>query len=318
MLERLITFILGLGLAVVSSGCISLDLAGGSGPLREREIRRDVLSWSKILVVPIEGEIEGRDRAFSRGTTPSDVRAMLERAAEDRRIRAIVLRVDSPGGEVTATDLVHHDLRRFRAETGIPVFASIQSMGTSGAYYVSAAADEIYSHPTAVVGSIGVIARVPNLSGLADKVGYRQVTFKSGANKDLADPLKDMTPEQRAMLQRMVDGMHERFVGAVVAGRDAYTSADQLRPVADGRIFTPQEALDAHLIDGVAYLDDVIERAKTAAGVSRVRVVTYSRSHRPDRTLYSMLAPKLSLIDFDLEALFGGRTGFFYLWSPTD
>ena len=177
---RRILFSLCFGvLAVGLTGCVSLDIQDIVSPsLKEHEISRDSsFARNKILVIDISGLIRsGQGHGlFARYTTPNSIKAILNKAASDERIRAVVLRIDSPGGEVTATDVVYHDILAFKEQTGIPVYASIMSLGTSGVYYVGATADEIYSHPTSIIGSIGVIARFPQLGKLADKIGVGQI-----------------------------------------------------------------------------------------------------------------------------------------------
>ena len=317
ILSSLCFGVLAMGLA----GCFSVDMRGVLSPsLEEHEISRDGLfTRDKILIIDISGLIRSGQSSgfFSRNTTPKSIKAILNKASDDRHIRAVVLRIDSPGGEVTATDVVYHDILAFKERTGIPVYASIMSLGTSGAYYVGATADEIYSHPTSIIGSIGVIARVPQLAELADKIGYSQIILKSGKNKDLGDPLTKMPEEQQAILQNTIDSMHERFLEVVVKNRPGFQTKDELRPIADGRIYTSEEALRVELVDGIAYLDEVIAKAKLSAGLDRARVVTYNHSAGHDSNIYSKLPLQVNLLNIDLKNILGdGLPGFHYLWMP--
>ena len=311
--------ILGIGL----TGCISVDLLEIMAPsLKEHEISRDgPYTKNKILIVDISGLIrsgEGRD-LFARSTTPNSIKAILNKAASDKNIKAVVLRINSPGGEVTATDIIHHDILGFKEEAGIPVYATIMSLGTSGAYYIGMAADKIYSHPTSIVGSLGVMARVPQLTELADKIGYSEIIFKSGKNKDLGDPLKKMDKEQRIIFQNMIDSMYERFLEIVVENRPGYDTKDALRPIADGRIYTPEEALRIQLVDGIAYLDEVIAKAKHAAGLENAKVITYSHRTSYHGSIYSKLPTQVNLLSINLRNIFGdSQAGFHYLWMPAD
>jgi protease-4 len=321
MYGRILTALCFAPLVVALTGCVSVDMLDVLSPsLKEHEISRDGrLASSKVLVIDISGLIRSgkHNGLFARHTTPSSIRAILDRAASDKHIKAAVLRIDSPGGEVTATDIVYHDILAFKKRTGIPVYASIMSLGTSGAYYVGAAADEIYSHPTSIVGSIGVIARVPQVAKLADKIGYSEVVFKSGKNKDLGNPLLRMPEEQRIIFQNTIDSMHERFLDVVVKQRPGYESKDELREIADGRIYTPEEALRTKLVDGIAYLDEVIAKAKLSAGLEKARVVTYNQSAGHNSNIYSKLPMQLNLLNIDVRNLLGdGQPGFHYLWMP--
>jgi protease-4 len=192
------------------------------------------------------------------------------------------------------------------------------------------AADRVYAQPTSVVGSIGVIARLPQASALAEKIGYSELVFKSGEMKDLANPLRAMTEPERAVCQGLVLALYERFVAAVLAGRPAFKTAADLQPVADGRVFTAAQAQELKLIDDVAYLPDVIAKAKAAAGLRTAAVVTYGRGPAPDATIYSAGggAPpvgvgarggsgQVNLVNLDLSALVARlQPGFYYLWQP--
>ena len=191
------------------------------------------------------------------------------------------------------------------------------SLGTSGGYYVGASADEIYSHPTSIIGSIGVVARVPQLAKLADKIGYSEIIFKSAKYKDLGDPLRKMPEEQQVILQNTIDSMHERFLEVVVKNRPGYQTKDELRPIADGRIYTPEEALRVELVDGIAYLDEVIAKAKLSAGLKNARIVTYNHTAGHDSNIYSKLPMQVNLLNIDLRNIFGdGLPSFHYLWMP--
>jgi protease-4 len=311
-------------LAMGGTGCISLDLMGTvSASLQEDEISRDGYFVSdKILLVDISGLIRSGEGSgfFTRYTTPDSIKAVLNKALLDEDIKAVVLRINSPGGEVTATDIIHHDILSFKEETGIPVYAAIMSVGTSGAYYIGASADKIFSHPTSVLGSIGVIARVPQYGELANKIGYSEVIFKSGKNKDLGDPLRELTAEQQVIFQDMIDSMHERFLGIVVQGRPGFETREDLRSIADGRIYTPEEALRLKLIDDIAYLEEVIEKVKVSAGLESASVITYSHHAGYDSNIYSKLPTQMNLLNIDLDNVFGGfggsQAGFHYLWMP--
>ncbi len=323
MYNRALVFLCFSLLAIGQVGCLSIDLSKiGSPSLTEHEISRDgVFTQGKILIVEISGQIRSSERRslFGRDTTPDAIRAILNKAAQDDDIKALVLRINSPGGEVTATDVIYHDLRAFRERTGMPVHAAIMSLGTSGAYYIAASANEIYGHPTSIIGSLGVIARIPQYGELADKVGYGEVVFKSGKNKDLGDPLQEIDEEQRVIFQGMIDSMYERFLDVVVENRPGYATRDELRPIADGRIYTPEQARAFGLVDGIAYLDEVIEKAKRAAGLEKAKVITYSHRGGDQSNIYSRLPTQLNLLNIDLGSLLGEtQAGFHYLWMPGD
>lgn len=327
-----------LTLLVVTSGCATVDVASLLQPKLAEHTVVEADSWTrnKIALIDLGGVISNSDGGLLSGgdrVTPERIKAALARAEADSRVKAVVLRIDSPGGDATASDLIQHEIAAFRARTGRPVLASIQGMGCSGGYYAACGADQIAIAPTGITGSIGVIARFPQLTRLADKVGYDEVIIKSGPMKDMGNPLAEMSPDTRAVLQATIDSMYGRFLDVVVAARPAFASRDALRPVADGRIYTADQALANGLVDKVAYLDEVLADAKAAAGIRDARVVSYLYGDGTDANVYSRTgvgggaggvgglgralrgAP---LVNLDLTQLFGaGHGGFYYLWMPT-
>ena len=187
------------------SGCINVDLLGaGGGPLVEETLDGD--GGDKILLVEISGVIDDGRRQESifgsdAAATVFDVRAVLDEARDDDDIRAVLLRIDSPGGRATASDLIHEEITRFKQERSVPVFAQLMGVAASGGYYVAVAADEIVAHPTTITGSIGVIFQGFNAAGLIDKIGVEDQTIVSGERKDAGSPLRRMSADERAMMQ---------------------------------------------------------------------------------------------------------------------
>ena len=314
-------------LAAVLCGCASVDVLSMLRPnLREVTLQRPTrgrFTTNRILLLDVGGIISSRPPGvFSliNRCDPDTVKAVLTKAERDPRVRAVVVRIDTPGGGVSPTDTIYHELQEFRRRTGRPVLAAIMGIGCSGGYYIAAAADRIYATPSAVTGSIGVIATFPRVQGLADKVGFEQTVIKSGKMKDLGNPLRDMPDEERVVLQEMIDHFFGRFQDVVVAGRDAFSSPSDLGEAADGRILTAQQALNLKLVDRIAYIGTVIEDAKRDAGIRDARVVTYCYADNPDATIYTKGAaqlPKLNLLNLDLTSILGqGKPGFHYLWLP--
>lgn len=292
-------------------------------PLVERKL--EGRGKEKVLLVEVSRLIVSAERPglFS-AAAPSvlaRVRAELTRAAEDERVRAVVLRINSPGGTVTASDTLYHELREFRTKTGRPVVAHLLDVGTSGAYYVALAADEIIASPTSVTGSIGVLLAGVNLSGLLDKLGVKDQTLKSGALKDAGSPLRPMTPEDQAVLQRILVAMHERFL-AMVRERRTDLRAEAWEKIRDGRVFFADEALALGLVDRIGYLSDAIDRAKSLAGLTEATVIAYRRPSQYAENIYSaqgeVIAPgltRLPALAGELESLFSGPQ-FWYVWLP--
>lgn len=265
------------------AGCVYAPLDLGIGQLGQvyeaTVVEGD--SDERVLLLRIDGEISSEDDSGLLGSGPATtslLRQELDYARRDDGIKAVLLRVDSPGGGVTASDLIHHELARFRQETGKPIVAWLGDTAASGGYYVVQAADEVIAAPTCVTGSIGVIATLPEVSGLGEKIGVKVEAIKSGKNKDLGSMFRPMQPEERALLQDLIDRMYARFVDVVLAGRArAGLTREQLLPQADGRVFTAQQALEGKLIDGIGYFEDALLRVKGLAGLKDPQVVVYER-----------------------------------------
>ena len=242
----------------------------------------------------------------------------LRQAADDDHVKAVVLRINSPGGTVTASDTLYHVVRDFSAKKQVPVVAQMLDLGTSGAYYLALASDEIVAQPTTVTGSIGVIMLGLNFEGLMDKVGVKNQTLKAGAHKDIGSPLRAMTPEEKQILQSVLDDMRGRFV-QLVRERRPQANAETFAAVTDGRIITAGQALQAGLVDRIGYLDDAITIAKQRAGLTEARVILYRRGTEFSENIYSkagMAPPQVNLINFDLGALASRGPAFMYLWQP--
>jgi protease-4 len=245
------------------------------------------------------------------------VREELEKAEDDDRVRAVVIKINSPGGTITASDVLYREIRAFRDRRKIPVIAAIMDVGASGGYYVALAADRIVAHPTSVTGSLGVVMLTVNAQGLMQKIGVAPLAIKSGDKKDAGSPFRELTPEERAIFQSVIDDMYGRFVRLIAESRKI--PEDRVRAFADGRIYTAQQALALGLVDRVAYLDDVIAMAKQAAGVDEARVVMYHRPREYRATIYSgaPAIPGAEAALGQLTSILGGvGPRFMYLWWP--
>lgn len=294
-------------LLILAAGCITVkvDLFEEPGPLTEKVVSGT--GRDKILLLDISGVILERPHRLLGGwkgvTSPARVKEELEKAAKDRRIKAVVLRVNSPGGTVSGADVILHELQAFKKERAVPVVACLTGLATSGGYYVAQAADAIVAYPTGITGSIGVLSMKLNLKGLMDKVGVDGELVKTGQWKDFWSPFRPATPEEKRMMQEVIDNYYQGFVEVVVKGRKL--APEEVRRLADGRIFTAAQARDLGLVDRLGYLDDALEVAKKEAGLEEARVVQYHRpgSYRP--TIYS-LPPELDL----------ATPMILYLWWP--
>jgi len=289
------------------------------------------LVMNKILLLDISGTITAEQRAGLFGhqsSTLADVRDVLDKAEKDRRIKAVILRIDSPGGEVTASDTIYEQIRRFKqqrlnSEQPVVVTASLLGQGTSGGYYIALAADEIYAHPTTITGAIGVAAIFPKLAGLTRKIGVDVRVIKSADKKDIGSMWRDFTPEEQKILQQMTDEMFERFVQVIDENRPRLDRETILR-LADGRIYTARQALEHNLIDDIAYLDEVIEKTKSHADIRDAAIVTYRRTSQFRGGIYSRspvappAAAEVNLLQIDVGEVFESwwQPGFYYLWMP--
>jgi protease-4 len=244
----------------------------------------------------------------------------LTKAAKDEKIKAVVVRINSPGGTVTASDILYHELREFKLKKKVPVIASMMDVAASGGYYLAMASDSVMVHPSTVTGSIGVIMLTVNARGLLEKVGVEANAITSGPRKDMGSPFRVMTAEERGIFQSVIDSFYHRFLAVVQEGRPNL-SAEQIKKLADGRIYSGDQAKAAGLIDEIGYLDDAIEMAKKKAGLTEARVVTYGRRGEYQNNIYSRLfgtsAGITGLANLDLLTMVrGGTPQFMYLWMP--
>ena len=302
-------------------GCVSLgDLSLSREPLSETTVRGE--RGPKILLLPISGVIDDEEEQSSflnegSESTVARVREELDLARDDSDIRAIVLRIDSPGGGATAADLIYRELLRFKKDRDIPIVAQFMSVAASGGYYVAMAADEVRALPTSVTGSIGVIFVGVNFAGLMDKLGIENQTITSAPSKDAGSPLRRLRPEERAHLQSIVDEMYVRFRTVVQAGRPELSEA-QLDLAADGRIFSADQAMELGLIDEVGDLEDAFEVARKRAGLEKAQVIRYHRPSEYHATFYTRAPTGAPILPAELSSLIGRmpKPGFHYLWWP--
>ncbi len=300
------------------AGCaLSIDLTPRIRPLEEKTV--EGRGREKILLLDLSGvyaeepllTLEGRPRV----PLLARVREELDKAEADSRVKALVLRINSPGGTVTASDTLYREILRVKTTRKIPVVAAIMDIGASGGYYVALAADRIVAHPTAITGSIGVLMLTVDAEGLLQKIGVTPTAIKSGAKKDMGAPFRALSPEERAIFQSVIDQLHARFVSLIV--RERALPEARVRELADGRIFTAAEAKAAKLVDAVGYLDEAVAMARQAAGLSEARVVMYHRPKQYRATIYSAAEPAPpNLSAADLARLVIAGPKFLYLWWP--
>ena len=315
-------------ICVFLTGCFSQpSLFPSVGPLEETKLAGS--GDDKILVIEISGLLSSAkpsgffDRLVDRPSLTTRIKEELTKAKEDEDLKAIVLRINSPGGTVTASDIVHHEIREFKKKRNIPIVASIMDLGTSGGYYVAVAADKIVAHPSTVTGSVGVIMVSLNGQGLLEKIGVEATTIASGPKKSMGSPFRTMTDEERAIFQNIIDSMYDQFVTVVDDGRPKLDKGE-VRRLADGRIYSALQAEEVGLVDEVGYLEDAIRLVKKEAGIEEASVVTYHRAGGYKPNIYSSFASDSVYLkgfpSFDPPSLMtllnGGTPQFMYLWMP--
>ncbi len=309
--------------AFLLSGCIlfpsvDLGLLGGPGELTESSVLGE--GDTKLLMVEITGLITDQPEPGSviglgAGPNPiSELREVLELAAEDTDIAGLLLRIQSPGGTVSASETVYHEIQRFKQETELPVVAYVNGLAASGGYYAAMAADEVIAHPTAITGSIGVVMPGVNVSGLMERFGVTDQTFTSGAFKDSGSITRAMRPDEREQLQNVMTDLHARFTEVVDAGRPKL-NRETVNTLADGRVYTARQALEIGLVDQIGYLEEAVEALEERAGIEDSELVFYHRSNRSKDNIYSRVSRvpqvNVNLFPWDRSSL---APGFYYLW----
>ncbi|ULA59770.1 MAG: putative Peptidase S49, signal peptide peptidase SppA [Nitrospira sp.] len=245
----------------------------------------DFSTQDRVALIRIEGVILDAQATISE----------LKHYSENPLVKAIVLRIDSPGGGVVPSQEIHDAVKRVKNKSNKAIIASMGTVAASGGYYIAAATDRIIANPGSLTGSIGVIMEMANFEGLMKKVGVEGVVIKSGRFKDVGSPLRKMSDEERKLLQAVMDDVHQQFIQAVADGRSLDVS--DVEPLADGRIYTGRQAKDARLIDELGDLDDAIHIAADIAGMEGEPKVVEPRKRFSFRDLiesrWSSVFPKL-------------------------
>ena len=260
----------------------------------------------KIGVVDLEGVI----------MDPTTVVGQLKKFGDDDSVKAIILHVNSPGGGVAASEEIYREVRRIRDEKKKRIVASIETVGASGAYYVSSATDKIYADKGSVVGSIGVIAQWVNYGDLLRWAKLKAITMKAGEFKDTGSPTRDMTPAEQQYLQSLIDNMHTQFIHAVADGRNSdgrKVKEEDIRSIADGKVWTGEQAFSMKLIDQVADFEEAVNDTAKAVGISGEPTLVHPEKER--KTLFDLMFGDLSDLVPTKEKLLEEQVGFYYLWK---
>jgi len=247
-------------------------------PIRfdERVVQKAVSSEDKIAVISIRGVIASSEEGHSGESMVEETKYALQQALEDKAVKAIILSIDSPGGEVTASDVLYHAVKVAREKK--PVVIYMNSMAASGGYYIACAGTHLMASNTTWTGSIGVIIQTMNYRELLGKVGLSSVVFKSGKFKDMMNGAREMTEDEKAYMQKMVMQSYGRFVG-IVANERKLDEKTLREGIADGRIISGEDALEAKLIDEIGYIEDAYDRARKLGNANGAAVVEYRPSY---------------------------------------
>ena len=325
MKKYLITMLMTTFLGMVF-GCAAPQVklfSDASDPLQEFTIQGE--ADEKVLVISISGVITTKPNQSFLRTMPGLVQetvSQLKKAEKDKKIKSVLIKVDSPGGTVTAGDMLYHEIMAYKEKTGVKIVVSMMGTAASGGYYVSLPADTIMAHPTTITGSVGVIIMQPDVSGLMDKIGVDMRVNKSGDQKDMGSPFRAATPEEEELLKNVTGDLASRFLSLVQKHRGI--DEPVLSEVASAKVYLAKDAQKLGLIDGIGYLDDALEEARNIAGLpDNAKVVAYRRTKYPDDNLYNSATlyqggSGVSLIDVgipgaDVTSL---NPGFYYLWAP--
>ena len=291
--------LVALGFLVLTAGLVALVLTigsggvGGASPVVYEEDYVSGEGMDKIAVIPIEGQIASADSAVP-GTqppvTPEGLADALRQAAEDGSVAAVVLEINSPGGGVTASDVMHQSILDFKERTGKPVVVSMGDVAASGGYYISTAADRIFANETTLTGSLGVFIPLLNFSEAADKYGVTQEYIKSGRFKAMGNSWDELTPEEREIYQSIVRDDYNEFVEVIVEGREL--SEERVREIADGRVYSGLQAKELGLVDEFGGLDEAARASRRLADIQEATVVRYVQPPSLTETLLARLAPQ--------------------------
>lgn len=291
-------------------------------PLREFTLEGD--AKGKVLVIHVRGTISDAPRRQIVTTRPSmvqEVVAQLRKAEKDSEIKAVLLKINSPGGSATASDILYSEIVEFKQKTRAKVVVAMMDVAASGGYYISLPADYILAHPTSITGSVGVLFLRPDVAGLMAKIGVGVEVSKTGKNKDMGSPFRQATDEEKRILQNMIDQLGERFLELIAEHRRI--NPQSLKEIATARIFLADDALKLGMVDRVGYISEAIQVAKKLAELpENAKVIVYRRTEFPDDNLYNTSTSQYegrgpSIVSLDLPAsLTSYQAGFYYLWQP--
>lgn len=312
---------------VVGCGPVTLVIGGSAD---DKALTATVVTsddgWrsDRVALIDVSGMLHNtpKRRLLAIGENPASLLdEKLKKAARDTRVKAILLRLNTPGGTVTASDVMYRQLVRFRRETGKPIVALMMDVAASGGYYLACAADTIVAHPTTVTGSIGVILQTISLKPALGRIGIHAEAITSGPNKDVGSPLGNLTDGHRQILRDLVDDFYQRFVTLVRQSRPQIPER-VFDEVVDGRVYSGEAAQAVGLVDEVGDLFDALAQAKQLARIKQAELVIYHRPANPVRSPHATVpntlgGTQINLAQINLgHPLAGASVKFLYLWQP--
>jgi protease IV len=280
------------GFALLLAAAGGTSASSSAGPLPATRFQEQVVEGrgpDRIALIDVTGAIGAPASAFALETSQAGLLRQIRQAANDDRVKAVVVRVDSPGGGVVASNELHAALKEVTA-AGKPLVVSMGSTAASGGYYIATAADKIYANPDTLTGSLGVILSLTNVEEAFDKIGLRSIVYKSGELKDIGSATREATAEEEAVLQSIVQEIYEGFVDVIVEGRSL--SRERVLELADGRIYTGNQALELGLIDELGNLNAALAGARELAGLENALVVRYVQAGSLRSLLLARLGPQ--------------------------
>lgn len=305
------------------SGCANIEIGPNyNKPFKEQVLQPAKAAQSKVLLIEVRGILNDDPDKSWLGEAPSlldSVLMQLKKAEADERIRTVLLKLNTPGGSVTASEILYHELQAFQQRTGKKLYVQMMDVAASGGYYLALAADHIQAHPTSVTGSVGVVSLTPDLSGTLEKIGVGVNVYKSGESKDMGSPFRSATAEDRRLFQSLVEEMAQRFHRRVAEHRGL--SDAQMEEVKSARIYTGLAAHQAGLVDSLGYLSQAVEAACELGGLPPCEVVSYRYRTNDNAGLYSPSAQAplptgtQSVLQAPLlESTLQVRPGLYYLY----
>jgi protease-4 len=321
--KNLFSLLFLISITTIFTGCVSVNVPLHSANRPLQEFRISGKGDNKVLLISINGTISNSSNSSIMGDSPSivqEVVSQLDLARQDKKIKAIILKINSPGGTITASDILYNELTRFKKETKKKLVVCMMDVAASGGYYISLPADVIIAHPTTVTGSIGVVMMQPKFYGLMEKIGVEMNINKSGKNKDMGSPYRAGTAEEKKLFLNLTTTLAEQFYAKVRAHRKI--SDANFAEIKTARVFLAQKAKDLNLIDKIGYLSDAIKTAETLAKIKKnSQLIVYRRYKYSNDNVYNGLTvkagKKVSLIDLGiLNKVSSLPAGFYYIWTP--